>query len=251
MKFIILLSCTFLFVLQSRSQTIEINYQDSNQKLLGYSAAAQHYKTNKPGVLIIPAWMGAGDVEKNTAQKLAQLGFYTFVVDIYGADKKPNNTAEAVKISSFYKEHNEQYLHRIKLGLEQLIKLGANHTELAIIGYCFGGTGSIEAALSNLDVKGIVSFHGGLSSLKDRGISPIHPKILVLNGADDPSISAADEENFKKLMRNSKADWQIIHYGNAGHSFTNPSSKTPGFAYNKDADTRSWNAMIHFFDSLF
>ncbi|MCX8474102.1 MAG: dienelactone hydrolase family protein [Sediminibacterium sp.] len=251
MKKAVLILFLCYFIITSKAQIMEINYNDGDQKLIGYSVKSEHYKKSKPGVLIIPAWMGASDVEKNTAKKLAQLGYYTFVVDIYGTDKNPKNFQEAAKISSFYKDQIGNYIQRIKLGLEQLIKLGANEKELAVIGYCFGGTGSIEAALANLDIRAVVSFHGGLSSIKNRGITPINPKILVLSGADDPSISEADEENFKKLMRSSKADWQMILYGNAVHSFTNPAANAPGNAYNKEADTRSWNALIQFFDSIF
>ncbi len=51
---------------------------------------------------------------------------------------------------------------RIQLAIDQLVKAGADKNQIAVIGYCFGGTGAIEAARGNLNVKGVVSFHGGL-----------------------------------------------------------------------------------------
>jgi dienelactone hydrolase len=55
-------------------------------------------------------------------------------------------------------------------------------------------------------------------------------------------------------MRGSGADWQMIFYGGAVHSFTNPDADSfgiKGIAYNEKADKRSWQAMRQFLDELF
>ena len=55
-------------------------------------------------------------------------------------------------------------------------------------------------------------------------------------------------------MRRGSVDWQLIIYGGAVHSFTNPdagSDNAKGAAYNKLADHRSWAAMRQFFTELF
>ena len=47
-------------------------------------------------------------------------------------------------------------------------------------------------------------------------------------------------------MRDSKADWQMIFYGNAVHSFTDPAAgndNSKGAAYNDLAAKRSWQYM--------
>ena len=54
-------------------------------------------------------------------------------------------------------------------------------------------------------------------------------------------------------MNAAKADWRMVVYGGAGHSFTNPGSSAlgrPGFEYNEKADTRSWRAMLDLFDEV-
>ena len=47
-----------------------------------------------------------------------------------------------------------EYRNRIKAALDQLIKTVANPNDIVVIGYCFGGTGALEAARANLNVKG-------------------------------------------------------------------------------------------------
>ena len=56
---------------------------------------------------------------------------------------------------------------------------------------------------------------------------------------------------FEAEMKNAGADWQVIVYGGAKHSFTNPVSDSlgmPGIGYNKLVDARSWKAMSDFFE---
>jgi dienelactone hydrolase len=55
-------------------------------------------------------------------------------------------------------------------------------------------------------------------------------------------------------MRKAGVDWQLVQYGNAVHSFTNPGAgndNAKGAAYNEKADHRSWQAMKDFFEEIF
>ena len=74
-------------------------------------------------------------------------------------------------------------------------------------------------------------------------------KILVLHGADDPGVPQTQVLDFIKEMQAAKADWQLIQYGNAVHSFTEPNAgndPSRGSAYNKEADERSWEDLQQF-----
>jgi dienelactone hydrolase len=125
---------------------------------------------------------------------------------------------------------------------------------VAAIGYCFGGTTVIELARSGADVAGIVSFHGGLDSPTPADGRNIKGKMLVCHGADDPYTKPEDLAAFENEMRDSKVDWQLILYGGAVHSFTQPMAGTDnskGAAYNEKADKRSWEAMKQFLAEIF
>ena len=105
-----------------------------------------------------------------------------------------------------------------------------------------------------MPVKGVVSFHGGLTRDESQPVTPIRPKVLVLHGADDPYIKQADIPAFQDEMRKSGADWQMNYYANAVHAFTEPAAgndNSKGAAYNALADARSWKAAMLFFDELF
>jgi len=235
-------------------QLTETKYTDGKQELKGIAGKPESPHARKAGILILPAWKGIDENSKATAEKLSAEGYYTFVADIYGTGKYPKDTKEAAAISSYYKEHPDEYRQRIKLALEQLVKAGADPKEIVVIGYCFGGTGALEAARANMPVKGVVSFHGGLGYDPARTISPIKTKVLVLHGADDPFVPEAQIKAFQDEMRQAKADWEMVYFANAVHAFTEKSAgndNSKGAAYNELAAKRSWAIFGLFLDEVF
>lgn len=237
----------------SFGQLKSIKYKDGIHTLNGFVIQPSKKSEQKPGILILPAWKGIDKLSKDTAEKLSKLGYYAFIADIYGEGNYPKDNAEAGKNAGFYKTNFAEYQKRIALALEQLILCGANADNIVVIGYCFGGTGALEAARGHLNVKGVVSFHGGLGREAKRAIEPITAKVLVCHGADDPYESKEEIAAFQQEVRDTKADWQMIYYANAVHSFTNPESgndNSKGAAYNEMAAKRSWEHFKLFLDEV-
>lgn len=231
------------------AQLKAVTYKDANQTLNGFASQPKKPNAEKSGILILPAWMGIDNHSKEVAQQLSDLGYHAFVADIYGEGNYPTSTKEAGQQAGYYKNKVADYQRRIQLALNELIKSGANKDKIVVIGYCFGGTGALEAARGGMNVQGVVSFHGGLGKAEDRVTSEIKPKVLVLHGADDPFVPEKEITTFQKEMRDAKADWQMIYYAGAVHSFTNKSAGTDnsrGAAYNELADQRSFQHFLTF-----
>ncbi|MBF04527.1 MAG: dienelactone hydrolase [Flavobacterium sp.] len=251
-KYIILVISLISFSMNAQLKSVA--YTDGGQKLEGFFAKATVANPKNIGVIILPAWMGIDAHAKESAENLAALGYHAFVADIYGVGNTPSNTTEAGKLAGYFKNNYKDYQKRIQLAIDQLVKQGANPDEIAVIGYCFGGTGALEAARGNLKVKGVVSFHGGLGKDPMRQTEVITPKILVLHGADDPYVPQKEVLAFQDEMKIGKAVWQMNMYSNAVHAFTHKDLDTDnskGAAYNELADKRSWQAMKDFFTEIF
>lgn len=253
-KCIYLFFAILLFSNGAFAQLKPVKYKDGTQVLNGFSIQPKTKNQQKSGILILPAWMGIDKLSKDTAENLSKLGYYAFVADIYGEGNYPKNYSEAGKNAGYYKTNFTEYQKRISLALEQLILSGANPDNIVVIGYCFGGTGALEVARVNMNVKGVVSFHGGLGRDAKRTIEPITAKVLVCHGADDPYESKEEIAAFQQEMKDAKADWQMIYYANAVHSFTNPESgndNSKGAAYNQIAAKRSWEHLKLFLNEVF
>lgn len=221
----------------------EIRYYDNLTELNGLITS--NVEINQPAVLILPAWMGIDNEAKTAALNLSEKGYLVMIADIYGKENIPTNIDEARKITTFYKSDYKAYQNRIQIALEKLITNGANPNKIVIIGYCFGGTGAIEAARGNLNVKGVVSIHGNLTDGLNRN-NMIKPQILIENGADDEMVTQEDILNFTKEMKDTQAIWQFNNYGNCKHTFTNPESKD----YNETMSKKSWLDTMEFIDNL-
>jgi dienelactone hydrolase len=249
----ILLLAIILFSNTINAQLKPVKYTDGNQVLNGLSIKAAKKSTNNPGILLLPAWLGIDNASKEIAEKLSKLGYNVLIADIYGEGNYPTNTAEAGKLAGYYKTNFEAYQKRINAAMQELIKSGANADNIVAIGYCFGGTGVLEAARGHFNLKGVASFHGGLGKDASRPVEPITAKVLVCHGADDPYESKEEITAFQQEMRDTKADWQMIYYANSVHSFTNPEAgndNSKGAAYNPIAAKRSFEHLQLFLNEV-
>ena len=233
----------------AKSVVVEpVHYSDGDAKLDGSIVYDKSLKGPRPGVVVVHDWMGPSDYTILRASQLATLGYVAFVADIYGADTRPKNPEEASKAAGKFKGDRQLLRKRVKLALAELRKSShVNSKKIAAIGYCFGGTTVLELARSGADVAGVVTFHGGLDSLNPA-------KVLVLHGADDPSVSPENLSAFEKELRDANVDWELVKLGNSVHSFSNPgagSNKASGNAYNAEADRRSFELMKGFFKEIF
>jgi dienelactone hydrolase len=230
-------------------------YSDGPVPLAGYLARPAQTKTPVPGVVIIHQWMGLTAHERKVADDLAALGYVALAADIYGEGAHPKNVEEAGALAGRYKGDRELYRRRITAAINALrAQAGVDSQRLAVIGYCFGGTGALEAARAGLPVKGVVSFHGGLDFPADRAITPISAKILVCHGAEDPFVPGKDVVLFQEEMKKAKADCTFIAYAGAVHAFTQKeagSDPGKGAAYQEAAARRSWQHMKDFFAEIF
>jgi dienelactone hydrolase len=236
-----------------KSQVIE--YNDGNTVLEGFLAYDDANAKPRPGVLLIHDWMSVSDYAKSRAKQLAELGYVAFAADIYGKGVRPADAKEAGGLAGKYKGDRALYRSRLKAGLAQLnASKFVAPGQVAAIGYCFGGTGVLELARMGGDVKGVVSFHGGLSTPTPDDAKNIKCPVLVLHGADDPFVKADEVAAFKSEMEKAKVKYEFVAYPGAVHSFTRPDAgndNSKGAAYNESADKKSWAAMKKFFGKIF
>lgn len=231
-----------------------VEYAQGSTVLEGFvSAPASSGK--KPVVLIVHDWNGQDDYERGRAQQIAGLGYIGVAVDIYGKGIRPKNPEESGAEAKKYYQDNALLRARLQAAYDFAKTLpNADTSRMAVMGYCFGGSASLEMARMGADIKGAISFHGGLVTENPASAGTLKAKILVLHGADDPYVPADQVVKFQSEMRTAKADWQFIGFGNAVHSFTEPKAgndNSKGAAYNADADRRSWSAMKTFLSEIF
>ena len=226
-------------------------YEIDGRKFVGYLADGSNGK-RVPGLVVAHEGPGLTEHPKERARMLAALGYVAFAMDTYG--ERPASIDEARVLLRGLMADLPTLRKRAQAALD-IVKAHAHvdPRRTAAIGFCFGGTTVLELARSGADVAGVVGFHAGLTTTAPQDAKNIKAKVLVLLGATDPVITAEQRDAFVKEMEEGNVDWQMVLYGGVGHSFTNPdidAYKFPGFAYDKNADARSWRAMRDFFDEV-
>jgi len=244
-------------MMQAQAQLHEetLEYNQGGALLKGYLVYDAATTGLRPGVLVVPEWWGLNDYPKARAQQLARMGYIALAVDMYGNGKVASTPKEAGELATAIKANRQLMRDRINAGLALLkAQKMTDPKRIAAIGYCFGGTTVLELARSGAELAGVVSFHGALDTPNAADAKNIKCRVLVCHGADDPYEPTPQVLAFQDEMRQAKVDWQMIYYGNAVHSFTNPKSgsdNAKGAAYNELADHRSWEAMKAFFAEIF
>lgn len=242
---------------QAALVTKEIRYQDGATALTGYLAYDDSIKTPAPGVLIVHEWWGHNDYVRRRAEQLTALGYVAFALDMYGSGVKGDTPDEASKLSEPFYSDRDLMRRRAMAGLDVLkTQKNVDTDNLGVIGYCFGGTVALELARAGTELKGVVSFHGGLDTPKPAVPAMVKAQILALNGGDDPFVPQEEKDKFIKEMESAGVTFRSIDYPGVKHAFTNPAATETGkkysipVEYNEAADKASWQEMKEFFALL-
>jgi dienelactone hydrolase len=249
---------------QAAIVTRTVTYTAQGKTMEGYLAFDDAADQPRPGVLVIHQWMGLTDYEKMRCQMLAEAGYVAFAADVYGQGIRPANTEAAAAESGKYYQDTALFRQRLTAGLDWLAgaRGGENQdpgaqvdpNEIAVIGYCFGGSGALQLARTGAKLAGAVSFHGILNTSEPSDAKNIACPLLVLHGLDDPYVPPEQVHGFVHEMSDADVDLQFVAYTGAVHGFTQKAAgddPSKGAAYHAMADARSWNAMMSFFEEIF
>jgi dienelactone hydrolase len=216
-----------------------VDYKVNGQPYEGY------YVNPKPGaplVLLIHDWDGLTDYEVKRSEMLADLGYAVFAADLFGKGVRPTELQDK-------KQHTgELYTDRAKMraliqgALDTAKDKGGNVNNAVAMGYCFGGAAVLEYARSGADMKGFVTFHGGLTTPDGQDYSQAKGQFLILHGTADSNISMEDFAKLANELEKNGISHEMISYSGAPHAFTVFGQKS----YREDADHKSWKRFVEY-----
>jgi dienelactone hydrolase len=233
-----------------------VPYEIDGEAFEGVLVYDDSVSTPRPGLLAVPNWMGVNEDTVKKAARAAGDKYVVFLADMYGKSIRPSNADEARAAATTVRSDRALMRKRAQAAVEvlkaQSSEVALDVSKLGAIGFCFGGGTVLELARSGAPLKGFVSFHGNLDTPNPADAQNIKAPVLVLHGADDPAVPQAQVDGFIAEMKAAKTDWQLINYGGAVHSFTNPKANVPGSnQYHPVVAARAFKAMNDLFDEVF
>ncbi|HDY89795.1 MAG TPA: dienelactone hydrolase family protein [bacterium] len=244
MKYLI----TIIFILFMSSAAgaagTSVTYEVNGEPFEGYFISPS---PKAPLILLIHDWDGLTDYEVKRAGMLADLGYAVFAADLYGAGVRPTEVKEKRRqTDELYKDRKKMRL-LLQSALDTARSKGANIQNAVAMGYCFGGAVVLELARSGTDLKGFVTFHGGLSTPEGQDYSKTKGRLLILHGTADASVTMDHFAGLAAELEGKGISHEMITYSGAPHAFTVYGSSR----YREDADKKSWKRFTEFLAEIF
>ena len=234
-----------------------MEYEFGDLKMNGYFSVSTEGPGKHPGIMIVHDAFGLDSHCMGIADKLAAKGFAALALDLWGGRRQFGNPDEVMSFVGELLNDRDMWMGRVRAAQRSLVaQPGVDDTRIAAIGYCLGGSTVLEFARRGSDIKGVVSFHGGLDFVGANwdGAS-VKARLLVCTGVEDPLVPWTALTAFQDNLRRGGVNWELDIYGGARHSFTRPDaamrSAPERSAYDPQADRRSWRAMLNFLDEIF
>jgi len=236
---------TLLFLMLACTTAIadgkNISYEINGEAYEGYYTSPI---ANAPLVLLIHDWDGLTDYEVQRAEMLSDLGYAVFAADLFGAGVRPTEVKDKRQHTGALYNDREKMQSLLSGALETAQLNGANINNAIAIGYCFGGAAVLELARAGADLKGFVTFHGGLNTPAGQDYSKTKGNLLIFHGTADQAITMDEFAKLGRELEEAGVSHEMISYGGAPHAFTVFGSNR----YREDADKQSWLRFTQFLD---
>lgn len=225
------------------TETVEYAVIDG-QGINGYYAYPQETTEPLPGILAIHEWWGLNENIEAMARRLAGEGYQVLAVDLYNGETAddPDRAMELVREvanNPLGAEANISKAYDFLASEKQAPQIGS-------IGWCFGGSWSLETALlfpEELDAA-VIYYGGDIGEATTEELSTLEMPILGIFGAEDSSIPVDTVGEFESTLDELGKNAEIIVYEDAGHAFANPSGQN----YVPEAADQAWAQTEEFFN---
>jgi carboxymethylenebutenolidase len=195
-----------------------------------------------PGIVVIHEWWGLNANIEHWADRLASAGYAALAVDLYGGVVATNRD-DAMKAMKAVEP--PKAIGVIKAGVDFLKsdpRISAS--TLAVIGWCFGGAYSLQAAIAIPELDGAIIYYGQLET-DPKVLASIKARILGIFGNLDKGIPPETVNAFEAALKEAGVRAEIHRY-DAEHAFANPSNAK----YDEKASADAWSHVLTFLASL-
>jgi len=216
--------------------TSQVNYFEDAQGFLAKPSADGIY----PGVILIHEWWGLNDNIKDMARDLASHGYVALAVDLYAGQVATTSDGARQLVTTF---DSAKGIENIRSAAE-FLKQNHGVEKIATIGWCFGGSQSMNFAISGNTLDATIIYYGQPVTNVTQ-LSKISWPVLGIFGDLDQSIPVEKVNEFQSSLNQLGIQNEIVIYPGVGHAFANPS----GASYAPEETKDAWQKTLAFLEN--
>ena len=194
-----------------------------------------------PAVVVVHDWWGLNDAVRALAERLASQGYIVLAVDMFGGATADIST-EARKLEIAVLENPQLALDNLAQASDFLRNV-AGAPDMAILGYGFGGSWALNAALDSTgrDFGAIAMFYGQVSA-DERRLANLDTPLIGFFADGDRAVPAAAVERFDQVLIELGKEHDIQMFNGVRRGFANVQSQN----FDSSADQESWSRLVGF-----
>lgn len=195
-----------------------------------------------PGIVVIHEWWGLNGHIEHWADRLASAGWAALAVDLYGGKVATDRDAAMAAVKAVDPAAAIKVLGEGLTFLAEDARVKA--PVRAVIGWCFGGKYSLEAALKFPELDGAIMYYGGFDPDPEK-LKAIKARVLGVFGDRDQGIPPAEVDKLEVGLQKAGVTAEIRRY-DAEHGFANPSNPK----YDEVNAGDAWAQVLAFLEQL-
>lgn len=209
-----------------------------------------------PGVVVIMEAYGLNDHIRETLKLLASHGYWAVAPDIYhGHVYEYSDSSNAMGELARLKD--DRVMDEAGQTLDYMDTFsGVKKDAIGITGFCMGGryTFLAMATYPRRFHAGVAFYGGSIGNPTKDGLGrsgvlghadKIENPVLLLYGADDPSIPPDEHSRIAETMSRLRKEYQLAVFRNAGHAFFNWDRAN----FSRPAANHAWLTASRFFET--
>lgn len=207
-----------------------VTFEAGGRHISGYASGLRE---GVPAVLLVHEWWGLNDYVKQQAERLHDLGYGVFAIDLYGG-KVATDPQAAARYAAQARDDPAPLAADLAAAIDHLDALSGGR--VATLGWCFGGGWALRAALASPgQVDAAVSYYGE-PVLEAAELDRLDAPVLAIFATHDDWITPAKATAFESALKQAGATYEVHHF-EAEHAFANPSNPD----YDAEAALRAWD----------
>jgi carboxymethylenebutenolidase len=206
-----------------------------------------------PGALVFQEAFGVNGYVRREAERLAAHGYAAIAPDIFDGQTFAYEDREGIA-PRLQALTDEAMLQRIEPAMRFLAEQAeVKKGPYGAVGFCMGGRLAVLVAAEYGSRIGAASsfYGGGMAPEEQRFFTPlldrlpsIEAELLLLYGAEDASILAAEHGRIAAALSEHKKAYTLTVYPHAGHAFASRDRKE---LYREDSAEDAWRRTLELF----